>query len=79
MENGKITVIENSPVQAAYKAVRHLVKKNTSVITVYRGEGMSEEQGEELCSLLGAKLGDSVDVSQIEGGQPVYYFIISIE
>ncbi len=78
MENGKITVVENSVVTAAYKAAKHLTKRDTSMITVFYGEDSSEQQAEELCAMLRNKFSD-VEVSAVNGGQPVYYFIISIE
>lgn len=78
MENGKITVVENNIVTAAYKATKHLAKRDTSMITVFYGEDSSEQQAEELCSMLRGKFSDA-EVSAVNGGQPVYYFIVSIE
>ncbi|MDU5424948.1 MAG: hypothetical protein E6123_08775 [Clostridiales bacterium] len=33
----------------------------------------------ELQNMLTAKYGSNVDISIVNGGQPVYYFIISVE
>lgn len=80
MENGKITIIESSPVQAAYRVARHLFKKgSSSVITVIFGTDSTEQQTQELTKLLDDKYGSEAEISVINGGQPVYYFIISIE
>ena len=78
MEEGKITVVDEDIVRAAYKATRHMVKKHTSVITVIYGSDTTEEQAQELHKMLSDKF-SSVDISLINGGQPVYHFIISIE
>lgn len=78
MEEGKITVVDEDIVRAAYKATKHLVKKHTSMITILYGEDASMEQAQALCKMLSDKF-TSVDVSLIDGGQPVYHFIISIE
>ena len=43
------------------------------------GRPLTEEEAEELASLLTAKFGSDIEVSVINGGQPVYYFIISVE
>ncbi len=79
MENGKITVVDDSPVQAAFKTVKHLVKKGSSVITVYYGQDVSEQQAGELIELLKSKFGKDCEITALSGGQPVYYYIISVE
>lgn len=79
LENGKITEISKDPVQAAYRAARRLAKKSASVITVFYGEGVTEEQSEELCEKLRQKLPQDVEIMSVNGGQPIYYYIISIE
>lgn len=80
MENGKITTVEANVIQAAYKVTKHLFKRGTSsLVTLIYGNGTTEEEAEELASLLTAKFGSDIEVSVINGGQPVYYFIISVE
>ena len=80
MENGKITTVESNVIQAAYKVTKHLFKRGTSsLVTLIYGNGTTEEEAEELASLLTAKFGSDIEVSVINGGQPVYYFIISVE
>ena len=80
MENGKITTIESNIIQAAFKVTKHLFKRgSSSLVTLIYGNGASEEDAEELASLLTAKFGSDIEVSVINGGQPVYYFIISVE
>ena len=49
-----------------------------SVISVYYGEGVSDETAEELSSLIEEKYED-FDVEVLKGGQPVYDYIISVE
>ncbi|HZJ74946.1 MAG TPA: DAK2 domain-containing protein, partial [Clostridia bacterium] len=79
MENGKIAVIDDSILQTALKTVKHLIKKNTSLITVYYGEDIKEEQANELLDTLNQKYGKECEIICIDGGQPVYYYIISLE
>ena len=78
MENGAITVIEDDVLTAAFKVTRHLCNKNTEIVTIFYGEGATLEDAEQLKTMLEEKFKD-VDFSIIEGGQPVYHFIISIE
>jgi dihydroxyacetone kinase-like predicted kinase len=80
MENGKITVVESSPVQAAFKVTKHLFKKGTSsLITLLYGADSNDRQANELMNMLSEKFGDEAEISVVNGGQPVYYFIISVE
>lgn len=79
MEDGKITLVEDDLVNAAYRVTRRLVKKfGGSLITVFYGE----EADENSANVLSARLQErfpNVEVNVINGGQPVYYFISSVE
>lgn len=79
MENGKITVVDSDPVSAAYRIIRHMFKKHSSMITIFFGEDTTQEQADILQSMLEQKFGSDAEISIINGGQPVYYFIISVE
>ena len=54
-------------------------KKDTQFITVISGCDVSDEDAEKTTDLVRAKCGNSVEVSHISGGQPVYYYMISVE
>lgn len=80
MENGKITVVEQDLLHVAYRVTKHLYnKRDCSLITIFYGADATEEQALELQNMLTAKYGSNVDISIVNGGQPVYYFIISVE
>lgn len=49
-----------------------------SVISFYYGEDVKEEEAEEICSMTEELYGD-FDVEVLNGGQPVYNYIISVE
>ena len=58
--------------------IEKLVTEDSSNITLFYGEGVTEEDTTNLQAMLEEKF-PSVDVSIVFGGQPVYYYIISIE
>lgn len=62
----------------AKEAVQLMVKDDTELISIYYGEGFSEEEAEALASSL-EQLYDYCDIEVNEGGQPIYYCIISVE
>ena len=55
-----------------------LVNEESSNITLFYGEGVTEEDAATLQSELEDKY-PNLDVSVVFGGQPVYYYIISVE
>lgn len=79
MEDGKITLVEDDLVNAAYRVTRRLVKKfGGSLITVFYGEDADENSANVLSARLQERF-PNVEVNVINGGQPVYYFISSVE
>ena len=60
------------------KLVRELVTDDSAFATVIYGEGVSAEQAAEVEALLRRENKD-MEISVIDGGQPVYYYILSVE
>ena len=60
------------------KLVREMVHENSAFATVIYGEGVSAEQAAEVEALL-RKENKDLEISVIDGGQPVYYYILSVE
>lgn len=79
LENGKLTVNEKDIVKAAVKVTKQLVSRDSSFITVISGEGVTDEQAEKVVDTLTSKYGKDMEITYVNGGQPVYYFIISVE
>ena len=79
MENGKLSFTEQDFMRATVKLTRSMCKKDTSFVTLYYGESVSEEQAESVRNVLENKLGSDIEITAIRGGQPIYYFIISVE
>lgn len=79
LENGKIVATGTDLVKMTYRLARSMKKKDTQFITVISGCDVSDEDAEKTTDLVRAKCGGSVEVSHISGGQPVYYYMISVE
>ena len=58
--------------------VEKLVDEDSAIITLFYGEDVTEEQAEELRGELEEKFED-IDVELYYGGQPLYYYLISVE
>jgi DAK2 domain fusion protein YloV len=78
--NGKIKFIGKSVTDIAIKSTQKLFKKGEhSLITIIFGEGASEEDATIVEEALSKKFGNDVEISIVNGNQPIYYFIISVE
>ena len=60
------------------KLVREMVTDDSAFATVIYGAGVSAEQAAEVEALL-RKENKELEISVIDGGQPVYYYILSVE
>ena len=62
----------------ALAKVAEFVDEESELISVYYGEDIDESKAEELVKKIEEKF-DGVDVELQYGGQPVYYYIVSVE
>lgn len=79
LENGKLTITEKTPAKALIKLAKNMITHDTSFVTVIYGEDVSEEEANEVYQSLQDRYGTKVDISLVNGGQPIYYFILSVE
>lgn len=79
LDNGKLSFVDKDLNHAAYRLTKRLVNNDTGFVTVMHGADVSEETAEQLVAKLQSKFGDRVEIMLVNGGQPVYYYIISAE
>ncbi len=79
MENGKIVATSNDIAKATYRLARGMCKKDSTFVTIISGCDVSDDEAEKVTELVKAKCPNHVEVSHIRGGQPVYYYMISVE
>lgn len=78
--NGVIKFIGEDKEEIAFNSAAELFNpEENSLITVIYGKDETEENANKIEQMLIDKLGDDVEVSVVDGGQPVYYYIISVE
>ncbi len=81
LESGKLAFTEKNISKAAAKLAGQIIKKKgdeNAFVTIIYGEGIGDGDIEEVESLVKAKHPNCETVF-IEGNQPVYYYIISID
>ena len=85
LENGKVVFTDSDIRHAAVKLAKSIINtrkitgKEVSFITLIYGEGMEEADAEAVREAVQAKVGDTVDITIVNGGQPVYYYFLSVE
>lgn len=79
LNNGKLVFKDKDPIKAVIKLTKEMVSKSTTFITLIYGENISEAQANLAYDTIQAKYGSSVDVTLVNGGQPLYYFLVSVE
>ena len=62
----------------AFEMVYRMVDEDSSLVSIYYGEDTDINDAKELSRRIQAKY-SNVDVEMHEGGEPVYYYIISVE
>ena len=76
--NGKIKCCHLDRIECIKGIMNEVENEDAIAVTVYYGEGAYEEQAEQVAELFREKYPDA-EVMCLEGGQPVYSYIISIE
>lgn len=80
LANGKIRFVGDNKEEIAYKTADKLFKRNKhSLVTIIYGEETDEASAESVAEMLKKKYKNEIEISVIAGGQPVYYYIISVE
>ena len=79
LDNGKLSFVEKETEKAAYRLIKRLVNSDSEFITIIYGSDISDADAESLRARVEEKFGSRMDISLISGGQPVYYYIISVE
>lgn len=74
----KIVAKSNNVVECAIEVIEKLIDEDKSVITLYYGNGVSEEEASKFADTLSEKYED-IEVQVLYGGQPHYYYMMSVE
>ena len=79
LDNGKLAFTERDVEKATLKLTKRLVKGDSQFVTLIYGSDVLDSDAQQLQMLTQSKLGQHIEVNLINGGQPVYYYIISVE
>jgi DAK2 domain fusion protein YloV len=74
----KITVLGKNSEKVALEVVKNLIDDDSAVVTLFYGSDVKEKEAESVAKEL-KKIYKNCDILMHYGGQPLYYYIISVE
>ena len=78
ISDGILTLVGKNIEEVTLDLIDKTLNEDSELITVFYGEGISEEQGKRIIDVLQEKYKD-IDIELIYGGQPIYYYLIAVE
>ena len=70
--------VEKTVEKATLATLRAMIDEEAELVTIYYGEDVSEEEADALCEKAREEF-DSCEIECHSGGQPIYYYMISVE
>ena len=78
LHNGQIAFSGSSIHDVVLEMMKQIITDEDELITVYYGADVSEEDAKQIADEIESQYGDC-DVEYHNGGQPLYYYLISVE
>lgn len=78
MLNDEIEVVAEDVMEDTKELLRNAITEESEVVSIYYGADTAEEDAKELSAFIEEEFPDC-EVEVQDGGQPLYYYIISIE
>ncbi|WP_333886564.1 DAK2 domain-containing protein [Clostridium sp.] len=75
---GRIEKVGKDIFEVCDEVISHMVKENSELISIYYGKDCNGDDVNSLLEKLEDRYGD-IDIQCYSGGQPLYYFILSVE
>jgi hypothetical protein len=76
--NGKLVVKAGSPDKAILEALERTEAQDYEIVTLYYGESVTADDAQRVADLIGEQFPDQ-EIEVVDGGQPHYSYILSVE
>ncbi len=76
---GKVTFVDTDLEKTVLKLLKKMLKPDSEFITVIYGSDVTEAEAAEIEAKIQAKFCGKAEITMINGGQPIYYYILSVE
>ena len=78
MVEGKINGVGKDIIEVSHKVLDAMIDDNSSLISIYYGSDVTEEEAKKLKEEIG-EFYNNCEIELHFGGQPLYYYILSVE
>ncbi len=78
IDEHSILAVGKDVADTSFQLLEALVDEDSELISIYYGEDVTEEDAEEFFARVKEKFTD-LDVEMYNGGQPIYYYVMSVE
>lgn len=78
MQDGEIKQVGSDIDEVSFELLENMITEDTEMVTIFYGEDVSVEKAQELANKI-SEVRDDIDIEVYFGGQPLYYYIFSIE
>jgi uncharacterized protein len=78
IHDGNITANGNDITEQTVELIKTMMDEDSSLITLFYGSDVTDEDAENLRSKV-EEIAPDCDIEVINGGQPLYFYIISVE
>ncbi len=79
LSDGKLVFNEKDPIKAVVKLAKSMVTKDSEFMTLIYGDAVSLKQAQTAQSMIESAIKNDIEINLVNGGQPIYHFIISVE
>lgn len=76
--NGEIRGVGANRNEVILESIEQTISEDSEILSLYYGEDVTEEEASEIVEAIQARFPE-LEVDMYYGGQPVYYYVISIE
>ncbi len=77
--DGKVEVVGKTPEDTLETVIRNMIRPKDEVVTVYRGQDVTKETAEKALESIKGSISQDIEIELQDGGQPLYYYIVSSE
>lgn len=79
LSNGKLVFTEKDIAKATVRLARKITGKNTAFLTLIYGDNVTEQDADFVAAKIRESLPQHIEVTVVNGGQPVYFYYLSAE
>lgn len=78
VSDGEIKGVGKDRVEIILKAIDNTIDSDSEILSIYYGSDVTEEEANEIAEKIEGKYPE-LEIDVYSGGQPIYYFVLSIE